>query len=290
VSAVVLSSEDLSNGIVSRLRATGFDLPLFVVSGPEDNVDLDVHGVTGVLGSDEQNAGLFGRMVETSAAGYDAAVLPPFFGALSRYERRGYSPFDCPGHQGGQFFMRHPAGRRLVEFFGENLFRADLCNADVSMGMLIHEGAALEAEKHAAKVFHSDQTYFVLNGTSASNKVALGALLTPGDVVLFDRNNHKSVHHGALLLAAATPVYLETSRNEFGLIGGIDEHCFADAPPEAKLTPADAYRRLVRGRTERLSLAAMPDRTATVMVVPLHTRNPDPDARRELRRSRWTAP
>jgi ornithine decarboxylase len=236
VSAVVLSVEDLSNGIVSRLRATGFDLPLFVVSGPGDNVDLDVHGVTGVLACDEQNADLFGRMVETSAAKYDERVLPPFFGALSRYERRGYSPFDCPGHQGGQFFMRHPAGRRLVEFFGENLFRADLCNADVSLGdLLIHEGAALDAEKHAAGVFHSDQTYFVLNGTSASNKVALGALLTPGDVVLFDRNNHKSVHHGALLLAAATAVYLETSRNEFGLIGGVDQHCFDEAYIRARV-------------------------------------------------------
>jgi ornithine decarboxylase len=236
VSAVVLSAEDLGNGVVSRLRETGFDLPLFVVTGPEANVDLDVHGVTGVLASDDQNAEFFGRMVETSAAKYDETVLPPFFGALSRYERRGYSPFDCPGHQGGQFFMRHPAGRRLVEFFGENLFRADLCNADVGLGdLLIHEGAALAAEAHAAKVFHSDQTYFVLNGTSASNKVALAALLTPGDVVLFDRNNHKSVHHGALLLAAATPVYLETSRNEFGLIGGIDEHCFDEAYIRARV-------------------------------------------------------
>ena len=227
VSAVVLAAGDLGNGVVTRLRATGFDLPLFVVADPGQSVDLDVHGITGVLASDGENAEFFGDMVETAASKYDVEVLPPFFGALSRYERRGYSAFDCPGHQGGQFFMRHPAGRRLVDFFGHNLFRADLCNADVSMGdLLIHEGAPYDAEAHAATVFHSDETYFVLNGTSASNKVALGALLTPGDVVLFDRNNHKSVHHGALFLAGATPVYLETARNAFGLIGGIDEHCF----------------------------------------------------------------
>ena len=230
VSAVVLAAGDLGNGVVTRLRATGFDLPLFVVADPGQSVDLDVHGITGVLASDGENAEFFGDMVETAASKYDDEVLPPFFGALSRYERRGYSAFDCPGHQGGQFFMRHPAGRRLVDFFGHNLFRADLCNADVSMGdLLIHEGAPYDAEAHAATVFHSDETYFVLNGTSASNKVALGALLTPGDVVLFDRNNHKSVHHGALFLAGATPVYLETARNAFGLIGGIDEHCFDDS-------------------------------------------------------------
>jgi ornithine decarboxylase len=248
VSAVVLAARDLNNGVVSRLRATGFDVPLFVVADPEESVDLDVHGVTGVLASDDQNAELFGDMVETAASKYDAEALPPFFGALARYERRGYSAFDCPGHQGGQFFMRHPAGRRFVDFFGHNLFRADLCNADVTMGdLLIHEGAPADAEAHAAKVFHSDETYFVLNGTSASNKVALGALLTPGDVVLFDRNNHKSVHHGALFLAGATPVYLETARNPFGLIGGIDDHCFEEAyirERVAKVAPekADAQR------------------------------------------------
>ena len=181
VSAVVLAAGDLGNGVVTRLRATGFDLPLFVVADPGQSVDLDVHGITGVLASDGENAEFFGDMVETAASKYDDEVLPPFFGALSRYERRGYSAFDCPGHQGGQFFMRHPAGRRFVDFFGHNLFRADLCNADVSMGdLLIHEGAPYDAEAHAATVFHSDETYFVLNGTSASNKVALGALLTPG--------------------------------------------------------------------------------------------------------------
>jgi ornithine decarboxylase len=230
VSAVVLSPADLENGLVDRLAASGFGLPVFVVSGPDDAIDLSAHRMAGVLAREDQNAEFFGRMVETAASEYDETVLPPFFRALARYERRGYSAFDCPGHQGGQFFMRHPAGRRFVEFFGQNLFRADLCNADVAMGdLLLHEGAAYDAEAHAAAVFNADRTYFVLNGTSSSNKIVAGALLTPGDVVLFDRNNHKSVHHGALLLAGATPIYLETARNAFGLIGGIDQHCLDEA-------------------------------------------------------------
>ncbi|MCE9922344.1 ornithine decarboxylase, partial [Hafnia paralvei] len=100
---------------------------------------------------------------------------------------------------------------------------------DVSMGdLLIHEGAPCTAQMHAAKVFNADKTYFVLNGTSSSNKVVLNALLAPGDLVLFDRNNHKSNHHGALIQAGATPVYLETARNPFGFIGGIDSHCFEE--------------------------------------------------------------
>lgn len=82
--------------------------------------------------------------------------------------------------------------------------------------LLIHEGPALAAQKHAARVYNADKTYFVLNGTSTSNKVVLNAVLTPGDIVLYDRNNHKSIDHGALVLAGATPVYLETERNAFG--------------------------------------------------------------------------
>lgn len=94
--------------------------------------------------------------------------------------------------------------------------------------LLIHEGAPCAAQQHAAKVFNADKTYFVLNGTSSSNKVVLNALLAPGDLVLFDRNNHKSNHHGALIQAGAIPVYLEAARNPFGFIGGIDAHCFEE--------------------------------------------------------------
>lgn len=105
-----------------------------------------------------------------------------------------------------------------------------MCNADVRLGdLLIHEGAPHDAQAYAAKVYNADKTYFVLNGTSASNKVVCNALLTPGDLVLFDRNNHKSNHHGALIQAGATPVYLETARNPFGFIGGIDAHCFNES-------------------------------------------------------------
>jgi len=147
--------------------------------------------------------------------------------SLKKYVEMENSTFACPGHQGGEFFRRHPAGRQFFEFFGENIFRADMCNADVKLGdLLIHEGSAKDAQKHAAKVFSADKTYFVLNGTSAANKVVTNALLTRGDLVLFDRNNHKSNHHGALLQAGATPVYLETARNPFGFIGGIDAACF----------------------------------------------------------------
>ena len=71
-------------------------------------------------------------------------------------------------------------------------------------------------------MFGADRTYFVLNGTSTSNKVVTGAALKQGDLVLFDRNNHKSLHQGALVQAGAIPIYLPTARNAFGMIGAVD--------------------------------------------------------------------
>jgi ornithine decarboxylase len=94
--------------------------------------------------------------------------------------------------------------------------------------LLIHEGPPVDAEQHAAQVFNADKTYFVMNGTSTANSVVSNAIVAPGDLVLFDRNNHKSVYNSALVQAGGIPVYLETARNPFGFIGGIDDHCFEE--------------------------------------------------------------
>ncbi|WP_369115246.1 ornithine decarboxylase SpeF [Edwardsiella tarda] len=228
VAAVVLSVADILAGELDKIEQSAFGLPVFAALHNDENLPADyLPRLAGVFTCDDGNQDFYGKQLESAAQKYEAALLPPFFGSLKAYVQQGNAAFDCPGHQGGQFFRRHPSGRQFFDYFGETLFRSDLCNADVSMGdLLIHEGAPCAAQQHAAQVFNADKTYFVLNGTSSSNKVVLNALLTPGDLVLFDRNNHKSNHHGALIQAGATPVYLETARNPFGFIGGIDAHCF----------------------------------------------------------------
>ena len=223
VAAVVMTLAESRSGILALLKRTGFQIPVFIFS---QEPDAAPDGVTGVISGKAQEF----LELEAAACGYEENLLPPFFDTLSQYVAMNNSTFACPGHQHGAFFRKHPAGRQFFDFFGENVFRADMCNADVKLGdLLIHEGSAKDAQKFAAKVFNADKTYFVLNGTSAANKVVTNALLTRGDLVLFDRNNHKSNHHGALIQAGATPVYLEAARNPFGFIGGIDEHCFDDA-------------------------------------------------------------
>ncbi len=178
-----------------------------------------------VVNIDQHCSDLY-RYIDLVADTYQKTLLPPFVTALMNYTDGDQTSLATPGHHGGQFFRRTPGGCLFYDFFGPNVFRADLSSSDSKMGdPLTHEGFALQAEQFAAKVFHSDQTYFVLNGTSASNKICCTALLVPGDLVLFDRNNHKSVHQGALIQAGATPVYLETTRNPYGFIGGIMDHC-----------------------------------------------------------------
>ncbi|WP_033576062.1 ornithine decarboxylase [Dickeya chrysanthemi] len=225
IAAVVVSVEEARSGILSVMHHSGFGIPAFVVREPWHTSEELLPPGSEWLSLDK--GGEHALRLEKAAAEYQARLLPPFFDTLSKYVGMQNTTFACPGHQGGAFFRKHPAGRQFFEFYGENMFRSDICNADVKLGdLLIHEGAAKKAQKFAATVFNADKTYFVLNGTSAANKVVTNALLTRGDLVLFDRNNHKSNHHGALIQAGATPIYLETARNPFGFIGGVDAHCF----------------------------------------------------------------
>jgi ornithine decarboxylase len=211
-----------------KVREIGFKTPLWALADSRQISDIDVVGglsgeVEGSIYLGQQSSAFYAKQVVASVIKYGMSLLPPFFGGMMAYDAEANIAFDCPGHQGGQFYRKSPAGQLFFKYFGESIFRNDLCNADVDLGdLLIHEGAAAEAQKHAAQVFGADRTYFVLNGTSTSNKVVTNAVLRRGDLVLFDRNNHKSLHQGALVQAGAIPIFLPTARNAFGMIGAVD--------------------------------------------------------------------
>jgi ornithine decarboxylase len=209
------------------VRAIGFRTPLWALADSHQIADVAVFGATGEVDGyiylGQQTPAFYAKQVVASVVDYGMSLLPPFFGGLAAYDAEANVTFACPGHQGGQFYRHSPAGQLFFKHFGEGVFRNDLCNADVDLGdLLIHEGAAALAQRHAARVFGADRTYFVLNGTSTSNKVVTNAVLRRGDLVLFDRNNHKSLHQGALVQAGAIPIFLPTSRNPFGMIGAVD--------------------------------------------------------------------
>lgn len=256
VAALVITDKEEALADDDMVRAYGIPV-ICLATGKEPIDDRLLKKARHVIDGNSGDQILFAHRIEAAAARYEATMLPPFFRALAQYVKAGHSQFDCPGHQGGAFFRQHPAGRALYDFYGETVFRSDLCNADVALGdLLIHEGPAYDAQRHAAEVFNADKTYFVLNGTSAANKVVLNALLAPGDIVLYDRNNHKSVSHGALVQAGAMPVYLETARNPFGSIGGITERCFEEA----------YIRELIAKRDPEKAKAKRPVRLAVIQL------------------------
>ena len=258
VSAVIVTKIDIE--WIQKINSLHFDLPIIVVI-EEGNEDAKNHfskfNSTVVIDSSKKNLELYSRKIENLAKKYESKIDSPFFRALKEYTFTANSEFDCPGHQGGEFFMKHPAGKSFVDFFGENLFRADLCNADVKLGdLLIHEGPAYDAQKHAAKVFNADKTYFVLNGASTANRIVANAIVAPGDLVLFDRNNHKSCCHGALIQGGGIPLYLQTSRNAYGTIGGIFEECFKE----------DYIRNLIKEKCPEKAELKRPIRLAIIVL------------------------
>ncbi|MEG1977761.1 MAG: ornithine decarboxylase, partial [Cetobacterium sp.] len=237
VAVAILTGDDKE--IISKIDETKFEIPVFILTSNSNEVK-NLKSNHHILDLKNFNKELSDEEIERVAALYQSKVLPPFFKVLDEYSQRGNLQFDCPGHQGGAYFRKHPTGRYLYEYFGENIFKSDICNADVELGdLLIHEGPAVAAEVHAAKVYNADKTYFVMNGTSTSNSVAIKSAVAPGDLVLFDRNNHKSVYNSALVSAGGKAVYLETARNPFGFIGGIDAHCFDESYLRAAISKVD---------------------------------------------------
>lgn len=241
VAAAVVNECDLE--IINDIYDTRFGISIFVLAETDEINGEITNKVDKIIHINELNEEEFSKELNKVADKYEEEMLPPFFDVLSEYSRRGNLQFACPGHQGGQYFVKHPAGRAMYEFFGENIFKSDICNADVDLGdLLIHEGPAMSAQTYAAKVYNADKTYFVMNGTSTSNSVVINAIVSPGDLVLFDRNNHKSVYNSALVSSAGKPVYLETSRNPFGFIGGIDAHCFNEEYLRSEAAKVDSEK------------------------------------------------
>lgn len=242
VAAVVLT--DSHKDIIKKIDDTKFQIPVFLISGNKEKVDDKLlRTVYKVIDINDFHSKLYDNEIEKAAKKYEESILPPFFKSLVGYVGEKNLPFSCPGHQGGQYFKKHPTGRYFYEFYGDNIFRSDICNADVALGdLLIHHGPAMEAEIYAAKVYNADKTYFIMNGTSTANSVAISAIVSPGDLVLFDRNNHKSAYNAALVQSGGKPIYLETARNPFGFIGGIYAHCFDEKYLRKEVAKIDASR------------------------------------------------
>ena len=181
--------------------------------------------------------------VAQAAQQYETENVPGFLRDLINFADEKPVSYTTPGHHNGQFYEKHPAGVVFKKFFGDNMLRADVSDTVAELGdTLTHGGTPLDSEQEAARAFNADKVYYVTNGTTSSNTICANAVLSEGDLVLFDRNNHKSLYNSALIMTGAKPVYLPTSRNPLGLIGPVISDDLDEEKIRAEIAKVDPER------------------------------------------------
>ncbi len=134
----------------------------------------------------------------------------PFFSALKTYSQKPTGVFHAmPISRGNSVFKSHWISD-FGEFYGRNVFLAETSATTGGLDSLLQPtGPIKKAQEMAAKAYGAEHTFFVTNGTSTANKIVQQAVIQPGDVVLIDRDCHKS-HHYSLVLSGGFPVYLDS--------------------------------------------------------------------------------
>jgi arginine decarboxylase len=224
------SDEDTSKalqklrGFVEEVRFRNAEIPIFLHGETRTarHIPNDIlRELNGFIHMLEDTPEFLARYIGREARAYLDSLVPPFFRALTHYAADGSYSWHCPGHSGGVAFLKAPIGQMFHQFFGENLLRADVCNAVDELGQLLdHTGPVGASERNAARIFNCDHLFFVTNGTSSSNKMVWHATVAPGDIVVVDRNCHKSILH-AIMMCGAIPIFLTPTRNHYGIIGPI---------------------------------------------------------------------
>ncbi|MDB5891411.1 MAG: ornithine decarboxylase [Polaromonas sp.] len=223
---------------IEEVRRKNLDVPIYVYGETKtsrhipNDILRELHGFIHMF---EDTPEFVARHILREAKSYLEGVQPPFFKALLDYAEDGSYSWHCPGHSGGVAFLKSPVGQMYHQFYGENMLRADVCNAVEELGQLLdHDGAIGASERNAARIFNADHCFFVTNGTSTSNKMVWHHTVAPGDVVVVDRNCHKSILH-AIIMTGSIPVFLKPTRNHFGIIGPIPQSEFEPDAIRAKI-------------------------------------------------------
>jgi arginine decarboxylase len=146
----------------------------------------------------------------------------PFFDNLKRYAARPIATFHALPIARGKSIMKSNWIRDMGEFYGQNLFLAESSATTGGLdSMLEPTGNIKVAQEKFARAVGADHVFFVTNGTSTSNKMVYQAVTAPGDIVIADRNCHKSHHYG-MVLSGAQPLYVEAfPMTEYSMYGAV---------------------------------------------------------------------
>lgn len=246
---------------VEQIRHRNPDIPIYLYGETRTARHIPnaiLRELHGFIHMHEDTPDFVARHIIREAKSYLDSLAPPFFRALTHYAQDGSYSWHCPGHSGGVAFLKSPVGQMFHQFFGENMLRADVCNSVDELGQLLdHTGPVAASERNAARIFNADHLFFVTNGTSTSNKIVWNSTVAPGDIVVVDRNCHKSILH-AIMMTGAVPVFLMPTRNHYGIIGPI---------PRSEFEPARIREKMEANPFCREILAKNPDAKPRVLTI-----------------------
>lgn len=239
---------------ITAVRKRNADIPIFLYGETRtsqhipNDVLRELHGFIHMF---EDTPEFVARHIIREAKKYLDSLAPPFFSALMDYASDSSYSWHCPGHSGGVAFLKSPVGQMFHQFFGENMLRADVCNSVDELGQLLdHTGPVAASEQNAARIFNSDHLFFVTNGTSTSNKIVWHSTVAPGDIVVVDRNCHKSILH-SIIMTGAIPIFLMPTRNHYGIIGPIPKSEFSPESIQKKIA-ANPFARNAKNKKPRI--------------------------------------
>ncbi|WP_163558721.1 beta-eliminating lyase-related protein [Halomonas sp. NO4] len=155
----------------------------------------------------------------------DSRYRTPFFDALREYSKKPTGVFHAmPISRGKSVTRSHWAGQ-MIDFYGINIFLAETSATSGGLDSLLQPyGPIKKAQEYAARAFGARHSYFVTNGTSTANKIVVQALIKPGDIVLIDRDCHKSHHYG-MVLSGAHVCYLDSyPLDDYSMYGAVPLH------------------------------------------------------------------
>ncbi|RCS56506.1 arginine/lysine/ornithine decarboxylase [Parvibium lacunae] len=240
---------------IEEIRFKNADIPIYLYGETKtsrhipNDILKELHGFIHMF---EDTPEFVAKHIIREAKSYLDGLAPPFFRALVDYANDGSYSWHCPGHSGGVAFLKSPVGQMFHQFFGENMLRADVCNAVDELGQLLdHTGPVAASERNAARIFNADHLFFVTNGTSTSNKIVWHSTVAPGDIVVVDRNCHKSILH-AIMMTGAIPVFLMPTRNHYGIIGPIPMEEFKPENIQKKIEANPFAREAHRNKKPRV--------------------------------------
>ena len=158
----------------------------------------------------------------TIISGINERYNAPFYSALTEYSKKPTSVFHAMPISRGNSVFKSRWISDFGDFYGRNVFLAETSATNGGLDSLLQpKGPLKSAQEKAAKAFGAEHTFYVTNGTSTANKIVQQALIKPGDVVLIDRDCHKSHHYG-MVLAGAFPAYLDSYPiEEYSMYGAV---------------------------------------------------------------------